>query len=340
MRASPAASRRSAAAGLVAMLLYACGSDEPPEPPASMQLQTQTQTQTQPQSHSGTALVLHTNLAPERVAGLSDAYRRAAGHRLEIESMTDAALVAGLAAHAADGSADVLLIEGIGTLAATLEEDGLRPGRVATDTGTAADPEGYWYSLAAVPDLIVIAGGEPPANYAALASERYRDGLCLRRGTNPRSLALLGFLILQAGEREAELTVRGWRRNLAQPVYDTESDALAAVADGHCRATIAGADRITTFLAARPDAPIDVIVPEAAITHPIAIGVARHANDAETAAEFVAWLLRADTASALPLVPDLGGIPGPPGGWDATTAAAIALRYEDAGLLAERARYR
>ena len=98
-------------------------------------------------------------------------------------------------------------------------------------------------------------------------------------------------LIADHGIRQTESIVRGWIRNLAQPVYDREESLLVAISNGDCALGIASSDAFASFDA--PDAGNDVAVialPESYFNI-VGIGIARHARNPEGAQALIEWLL-------------------------------------------------
>jgi len=311
---------------------------------------------------AGESLVLYSSLPHARTLAIAEAYREARGVTVNflIEAAPD--LVGTMAAKRHQPPADVLLVEGTGVLATAMDLDVLRPVRLQLpadiDPLTPSDPDGYWYGLGYSADAIALAKQTslPAApTYAGLAEAEFAGRLCMRRGHSDRNRALVAALLVTAGPREVELTVRGWRRNsLAVPVEGPESIA-AALREGRCEAAIIGADRALTLGLLSPGSPVNVYLPTAeaggAVLHAIAGGVSRHAGNPEAAAAFLEWLLEApgqrvlhrdggafpaseSIAAPEPLLPFTDGLSAH------SSPASAAFRYDDAVLLIERAGYR
>lgn len=335
MRARPSAPAlallRGRVLAVIAVLLVGCERGE--EPPAAAAVP---------------RLVLYTSLEHDRVARIANAYGEASGTQIDFLIDAQEALADNMAAHDRRPAADVLLTAGLGAVVAALDEDVLRPLPQASEPGFLDDPDGYWRSVGSVRDLLVFDPGSVDAGqldgYAALAAPEFSGRLCLRRGLHDRSRALVASLIAALGERDAELTVRGWRNNLATGVFDSEDELVEAVAAGTCAVAIAGSDALRRHRRSRPDSPIGVVAPAAPWHHPTTVGIARHANDADRAARFVDWLLSADGQAVLHadgVEAEAGAVlPGVTSPAGSIPPARAAFRYADAVLLIERARYR
>jgi len=317
----------------------------------------------QPVADGEGELVWYTSIAEDRARAVADAYREASGIAIRLVRASDAELVARLAGKGDETPADVLTVDGTGDIAAALDADVLRPttldGDAVADMASIVDPDGYWFAIATVADAIVYDSGQIAAadltGYAGLADTAFAGKLCLRRGADERSKALVAALIVALGEREAELGVRGWRSNLARSVFDDEDTLVTAVADGECAVAIAGSDAVLRHLERDPDAELGMYFPTEARggvqLHPLVAGVSRHAGNADAAGEFIAWLRSAEGRLVLldgsALLPAGSEVPPPaplaslwPLAPSRITTPEAVFAWERAGLLLERARYR
>lgn len=238
--------------------------------------------------------------------------------------------------------ADVLLASNVADAWRAADEGALRP--IAVDKlGTVAeflrDPDGLWAATRMA--AIVIARSpealqEPPETYADLAKPLYANSVCLSSSLLPVNRSLMAMLISEMGIRPAERVVRGWVRNLAMPVFETEAELSVAVETGRCDYAI-----LPSSLAAGT-----WTLPNPAYVHIEGAGIARHARYPESAQKLVDWLLSVDVQDrhaqamkAYPTVTDL---------LDAALLEGISQKSvglagwhdNDAVLLAERAGYR
>jgi len=308
-------------------------------------------------------LVLYSSLEHERVLAVADAYHAFSGTQVDFLVEPADVLVAQLADEASRPPADVVLIRNAVSVGDALEEDVLRPVEVSASASlnalTPRDPDGYWQGVGVSAEVIVADGeaGVPGSvsGYRSLAQPEFADRLCLRRGSDARSVALVAMLVAALGEADAELVVRGWRNNLARAPFETDAGLLAAVDEGSCAVAVADSKALAAYLTQHPDSNLQVHFPAAeeggALVHPTAAAVNRHAGDAAGAARFLAWLTSADGQSALHATgyefPAGGGVmpEAPLSAWLPFDAAAIsparaAFHHEQARQLMARARYR
>lgn len=309
---------------------------------------------------AGPPLVLYTSLSADVAAGLAAAYTEQTGTAVHYLVEPAAVLVDKLEARAHRPPADVLLAEGAESLARAVDSGVLRPlppgSLPAGGRGDFGDPDGYWTGLLVRPGVVAAAGpGQDPGSvdgYADLAETRFRGRLCLPGSSTPAGAALVAALIAGLGERDAELAVRGWIKNLARPVFDSDDALLDALVDGRCSAAIVDAGRALRRV--RDGAELVIAWPDdAGVGTAVSVtgaGVSRHAARPGAAAEFVAWLSTpgiqrwlAGQLDAWPthpaaepppaLVNEAGFRPGP------LPVSATGYYRDEADRLAERARY-
>lgn len=237
--------------------------------------------------------------------------------------------------------ADVLLTPSVAGVWRAAEEGQLRPHASPQLAGLPdwlRDPDDYWIALSYQRAVIAydprqVAAAELPA-YAVLAEAAFRDKLCLSSSALAINRSVIALLQQRLGPRAAELAVRGWVANLAAPPFDTEAAVLAALQGGICAVAIVSAG----IAAPATGAKLAIVTPADAAAAAEALGVTRHARNPDGARQLLDWLLQpkvqarhAAARSASPVVDD------------ATAALPLvqAARGDtDAGLLAERARYR
>lgn len=238
--------------------------------------------------------------------------------------------------------ADVLLADNVADAWRAADEGALRPIAVDNVDGVAGflrDPDRLW--VATRMTAIVIASSpqtaeELPTTYADLAGPMYADRVCLSSSSLPVNRSLIAMLIAELGNRPAERVVRGWVRNLAAPVFETEAELSVAVESGRCDFAI-----LPSSLAAGAST-----LPKPAYVHIEGAGVARHARYPESAQRLVNWMLSADVqerhAEAMKAYPTLTSLleAAQPGDVSKKSVGLAGWHDNDAVLLAERAGYR
>lgn len=192
----------------------------------------------------------------------------------------------------------------------------------------ARDPDDLWFGTAARVAVIARSQRSPlpdiGPDLASLADPAYAGTLCLTTSRKAGNRAIVAGLIGELGVREAELVVRGWIANLAAPPFEDNARLLDALAGGRCQYGI--------VVDAAPELEPHTAGALATAAWPVdieAVGVARHAQNPEGAVALAKWLIaEGGSATGLPAYPDAGA-----------DMVAMALHYDEAARLAERARY-
>ncbi len=222
------------------------------------------------------------------------------------------------------------------------------------------DPEHLWVAFATRARTVVFntdlasdAELKSIVDYASLTEEPWRDRLCLSSSKIAGNGSLIAMLISDKGVRAAELIVRGWRSNLAAPVFSDDGNLLQAVAAGRCVIGIADSSELARFLRENADAKVAPFwFSDPGVLHVNATGggVTRHAQNPELAASLLEWLTSA-AANALFAALTLEFPANPGSATDASIAAwagfeanplhltDLGFLQEDAVKLAQRARY-
>ncbi len=234
--------------------------------------------------------------------------------------------------------ADILITPSVAGAWRVAEEGELRPNFstvVAAMPVPLTDPDRYWTALSY--RTAVIAYDEDAVDPAALhayedlAAADLRRKLCLSTSSLAINRAVVAMLIHKLGKRDAELAVRGWVANLAQPPFDTQAQLLGAISRGECALGIVSSSAVT-------GSRLGVHAPAELYFDIEAIGVTRHARNPEAAAALVDWLLTpeilAQHAAQTAALPATGPVP------DLQSIMLVAEGLEEAVRLAERARYR
>jgi iron(III) transport system substrate-binding protein len=104
------------------------------------------------------------------------------------------------------------------------------------------EPGGHWFGFSMRARVIAYAkdrvkAGEVPT-YESLAAPKWKRRLCVRSSSNIYNLSLMGSLIEQLGEAQAEAWARSVRANMAREPKGGDTDQLKAVAAGECDVAI------------------------------------------------------------------------------------------------------
>ena len=253
--------------------------------------------------------------------------------------------------------ADVLWVPELSAAMRAADESALRPFRNFSPQDHVQkgfwDADNYWvtvsYDVAAIvydPQKVDVRQID---DFAALAKPVFGGLLCLSSSANSINTAAIETMVAIQQVRPAEIAVRGWVANLAQPVYTTESDLIGAIESGDCGLAIVSSSVVAR--AAASASPFKVLVPPITPIDAEAIGVARHARNPQGGEALVQWLLSSTVQER-----HIATTFALPANWNAKPRAevleviktrtgstegfhVVVDRYE-ASRLAERARYR
>ena len=99
-------------------------------------------------------------------------------------------------------------------------------------------PDGLWFGFSMRARVIAYAKARVQASevptYESLADPGWKGRICVRSATNMYNLSLMGSLIEQLGEAQAEAWAKAVRANMARDPKGGDTDQLKAVAAGEC----------------------------------------------------------------------------------------------------------
>lgn len=227
--------------------------------------------------------------------------------------------------------ADVLMTRSVTGIWRAAEKGALRPiaskAVAANSPKWSRDPDGLWAGTAFRSAIIAYDAATVSADslvsYEALAEPQFQGKLCLSSSAESINRVVIAMLIDALGVRPAELAVRGWMKNLAQPVYESESVLLQAIGSGHCEIGIASssaaaASGLATHSPAATFADVD------------GVGIGRHARNPEGALALVEWMFAELPGSTFDSLDAAGQ----------KNVSLVAWHFEEAVELMERAHYR
>lgn len=254
-------------------------------------------------------------------------------------------------------SADILLAPDVHGIWRAADEGALRPilddATGALVDGRLRDPDGEWVALSFRTAVVVYDSDSFDASalggYEDLTDAIYKDKLCITSSDLSVNRSLIAMLIDAHGIRPAEIIVRGWMANLALPPFESESRLLDAIDAGTCAIAIVSSSAAASRYNQSSDATVATHTPEPAYADIEAIALVRHAKQAESAIQLIAWLLaeeqqQAHSESLLTMPANLAAAQAASSTLiDALSDRNVSTagwRDEDARMLAERAHYR
>lgn len=164
------------------------------------------------------------------------------------------------------------------------------------------DPDHHWtgISLRARTIIYNTANVTPSdlSTYEQLADPKWKGRLALRTSKKVYNQSLIAMLIKQNGETAVELMLQGWVKNLAAPVFSSDTHVIEAVASGQADVGIVNSYYVGRYQEKHPNAPIAIFWPN---QHTSGVhinisgaGIVRHTSHPEHAKAFLEWLSTAD----------------------------------------------
>ena len=230
------------------------------------------------------------------------------GVRINRIEASEDALIARIRSEGARSPADVLITVDAGRLWRAEQMGLFQPVKSATlesrIPASFREPGGQWFGFSMRARVIAYAKakvkpGEVPT-YESLAEPRWKGRICVRSSSNIYNLSLMGALIEQLGEANAEAWAKAVRANMARDPKGGDTDQLKAVAAGECDVAISNHYYYARL--ARSAKPEDrAVVDKVGIVFPnqagrgahvnvSGAGVLKHAPNREAAVKFLEYL--------------------------------------------------
>ena len=256
-------------------------------------------------------IVVYSARKEHLVKPLFDEFEKETG--VTIKYITDKAgpLLQRLKAEGKRSPADLLITVDAGNLWHAANEGVLQPVKSELlDQKVPAhlrDPEDRWFGVTIRARTIVyntdnVADGEL-TTYEDLASEKWKDRLCLRTSKKVYNQSLVAMMISRHGEEKAAEIVSGWVNNLALPPFSNDTKTIQAVQSGQCDVAI-----VNTYYFGRLEdkgesqgAALFWPNQETSGVHVniSGIGLTQHAPHKETAVRFIEWMVSDKAQSML-----------------------------------------
>lgn len=194
-------------------------------------------------------------------------FTKATGIRINRVDADDAGILARLKAEGAASAADVILLVDAARLYKG-DVDGLFlpiKSKVLEDAIPAqyrakATPEGTtWFGFSTRARVIVYdkikVKREDVDTYEELADPKNKGKVCLRSGSHPYNLSLIGAVTEHLGEQKAEAWAKGVVDNMARSPKGGDTDQIKAVGTGECQIAVSNSYYVARLL--RSTAPED-----------------------------------------------------------------------------------
>jgi iron(III) transport system substrate-binding protein len=239
-------------------------------------------------------------------------FTRQTGIRINRIEASEDALIARIRSEGERSPADVLITVDAGRLWRAEQMGLFQPVQsAALDARIPAsfrEPGGQWFGFSMRARVIAYAKakvqpGEVPT-YESLAEPKWKGRICVRSSSNIYNLSLMGALIEQLGEAQAQGWAKAVRANMARDPKGGDTDQLKAVAAGECDVAISNHYYYARL--ARSAKPADrAVADKVGIVFPnqagrgahvnvSGAGVLKHAPNREAAVKFLEYLASDD----------------------------------------------
>ena len=177
---------------------------------------------------------------------LYDDFTKATGIKLNRIEAGDEQLLERLKSEGPNSPADVLLIVDAARLWQAQQRGLFQPVKSAVleerIPAKFRDPGGNWYGFSYRARVIVynkaMVTPADVATYELLADPRNKGRICVRSGSHPYNLSLIGSQIAHLGEAKAEAWAAGVVANFARAPKGGDTDQIKAAAAGECSISI------------------------------------------------------------------------------------------------------
>jgi len=173
---------------------------------------------------------------------LYKAFEDKTGIRVRAREGNSTGLLEAMKAEGASSPADLVLATDAGTLWRFQSEGLLQPASSATlDAAIPAkyrEPSGHWFGLSRRARVIVFDPNRYTADqltdYSDLASDTFKDDVCMRSSSNIYNLSLMGELIARWGEDKAGDWASAVTGNFARQPTGGDTTQIESIAAGEC----------------------------------------------------------------------------------------------------------
>jgi iron(III) transport system substrate-binding protein len=235
-------------------------------------------------------------------------FTRQTGIRINRIEASEDALIARIRSEGERSPADVLITVDAGRLWRAEQMGLFQPVQsAALDARIPAsfrEPGGQWFGFSMRARVIAYAKakvqpGEVPT-YESLAEPKWKGRICVRSSSNIYNLSLMGALIEQLGEAQAQGWAKAVRANMARDPKGGDTDQLKAVAAGECDVAISNHYYYARLArSAKPEDravadKVGIVFPNqagrGAHVNVSGAGVLKHAPNREAAVKFLEYL--------------------------------------------------
>jgi iron(III) transport system substrate-binding protein len=207
------------------------------------------------------SLTIYTSSNEEFIRPIFEKFTNESGIKINFVADKGPVLIEKLKAEGAQSPADLITTVDVGNLWLASEAGLLAPAESTELSQNIPEhfraPNNEWVGLSVRARTIFfnpkLVKPSQLSTYEDLALPKWRGKLCLRTSNNVYNQSLVASFIESWGEKKTETVLKGWVRNLAAPVFSSDTLVLEAIAAGQCSVGITNTYYYARLLKDKPD---------------------------------------------------------------------------------------
>lgn len=248
-------------------------------------------------------LTVYTSRKTHLIQPIFDAYKQKTGIHIEHVNGKAGALIQKLKQEGKVSPADMLITVDAGNLSFAAQEGLLEPIEskkiTALVPGKLRGEKNQWVGLSLRARTLFynknLVQESDLKSYADLSSDKWQGKLCLRTSRKVYNQSLVASMIQKMGEKKTQTVVEGWVKNLAKPVFSSDTQLLKAVDKGTCHVGIANTYYLARLVKKGQAKNVAVFWPKAANggvhVNVSGAGVIKTSSSKSQAMDFLEWLV-------------------------------------------------
>lgn len=250
------------------------------------------------------SLTIYTSSNEQFIRPIFEKFSKESGIKIDFVADKGPVLIEKLKAEGASSPADLLMTVDVGNLWLATQA-----GLMAETTSAELDenipaqyraPKNEWVGLSIRARTIFFnpkkVKPEELSTYEDLASKKWKGRLCLRTSNNVYNQSLVASFVEAWGEKKTETVLKGWVKNLAAPVFSSDTLVLEAIAAGQCDVGISNSYYYARLIKDKPEISVKPFWADqkgrGAHVNVMGGGVLKTSQKKDLAAQFLVWATR------------------------------------------------
>lgn len=247
-------------------------------------------------------LVVYSARKEHLIKPVTDKYTLKTGIKVQLLTDKAASLLARLRAEGSSTPADLLITVDAGNLWHAAQKGVLASihSKLLQKNipSHLRDPGGQWYGLSIRARTIAYntkkVKSSELSTYEDLGNAKWKGRLCLRTSKKVYNQSLVATMIADHKKKSVEQNLRSWVKNLAAPVFSSDTKVLEAIAAGQCDVGIVNTYYFGRLLRKKGGLPLSLFWPNqkdrGVHVNISGAGVTQHSKHKKEATHFLEWL--------------------------------------------------